>query len=151
MLSEENINKTFRAVEKSLSGIHVRTNRAEGWALKESHDLINKKWEERYFIIDGPKKKVTYYEVPASGELVKKGEYQLGPKSPVKKTKTSNKPFCVSVEGKHNYNMTSNLIISVNKDEIADEWVKILSKVIRGEPLSVMDEAEACCALCTIA
>ena len=44
--------------------------------------------------------------------------------------------------------MASTLYIAVSSNEIADEWVKILNKVIKGEELQLLDEAEACCALC---
>ena len=142
------IDGTLRAIEKTIKGIHIRNGKAEGWGWKESHDLINKKWEERYFIIDPPKKKITYYEVPASGKMVKKGEYELSQRSHCKKSSKPNHPYLVEFEGKHNYNMTSTMYIDVGSNEIADEWVKILTKVIKGEQLEILDEAEACCSLC---
>ena len=35
-------------VSTYLEGVFVKHGRTEGWAEKESHDMIMKKWEERY-------------------------------------------------------------------------------------------------------
>ena len=151
LLESIDVDGTFRAVEKTVKGIHVRNGRAEGWAEKESHDLIIKKWEDRYFIIYPESRKIAYYEVNPSGQMTAKGHYELSQRSHCKRANKSAKSYCVQVDGKHNYNMMSTLYISVSSNEIADEWVKILNKVIRGEKLDFTDEAEACCAACSIA
>lgn len=152
LLENIDVDSAFRTIEKTLKGIHIRNGRAEGWAEKESHDIINKKWEDRYFIIYPQNRRIVYYDVPPSGPMIKKGEYELSTRSHCKRATKSGRSYCLQVEGKHNYNMMSTLYIAVTSNEIADEWVKILTKVIKGEKLDQLtDEAEACCSLCTIA
>ena len=118
-----------------------------------------KKWQERYFVIDPKLKKIVYYEVYANNTVLKKGDYKLSASSTCKRVGSSvrpNKSNVILVSG-NTKGQESELYISVATSHIADEWVRLLNKAIKGEMLNeVVEEVEealcvgASCAMCTI-
>ena len=112
-----------------------------------------KKWQERYFVIDPKAQKITYYEVFANNTVVLKGTYRLTPTSQCKRVSSNvraNKPNVLVVTGTKQGD-TSDLYIAVSSTHVADEWVRLLNKAIRGEEFNSLDQAEACMCGCTIA
>lgn len=117
-----------------------------------------RKWQKRYFVIDPKLKKISYHEVTVKRTLVKKGEYILTNKSVIKKVASNFKPgksnvLMVSGESRNNImdKEMEELYIAVPTVYALDQWIDAVNKAIKGEELSVMEEAEACCSACTIA
>ena len=112
-----------------------------------------RKWQERYFVIDPKLKKIIYYEVFANNTVVFKGEYQLSPNSKCSRVGSSVRPgkSNVLVVSGQARGETSDLYIAVSSSHVADEWIKLINKAMKGEDFNALDEGEACCNACTIA
>ena len=130
------------------------SGKVEGQEPKGVTNLIQKKWQERYFVIDPKSQKIKYYEVVFKNKLVEKGEYKLNSRSSVKSVAENNKPGkknVILVVGNSRNNIMDDemmqLYISVPSANLVHNWINAIQSAIKGEDLNAIGEetVSACC------
>lgn len=113
------------------SGIKfVGSHSAEGWLMKEGHDMF-KSFQDRYFVLNSSEKKLTYYQ--EAQKLNVKGFYQLTPQSVCSANNAySNQPNVFVVTGKSSHGEgREELFLSAGTDELRRKWLELITKAIK--------------------
>lgn len=107
-------------------------SKAEGWLLKEGHDIF-KSWYERYFVLDAAEKKITYYTDASKKDI--KGEYKFTPGSTVDaSTANASQQHLFVLTGRSAKGEgKSELFMSATSPEIKNKWIQHIRKAIKGE------------------
>lgn len=123
----------------------------EGWLRKESHDVVMKKWQDRYFVLEsGYNPKLTYYT--DGTKATKKGEWVFHDKTTVKHEKLLMKTlseFLFVVVGKSEHSRLSNnldeLFLCADNGLVMNQWISALEKAsTKAEKLISLRETEDC-------
>ena len=103
---------------------------AEGWLMKEGHDLM-RTWHDRYFVLDSAKKKLSYYSEAQKFNL--KGEYEFTANSLVENSNAnSSHPNLFLVIGKSaKGDAKSELLMSASSADLKNKWMDAIKKAIK--------------------
>jgi hypothetical protein len=118
-------------MSRGTSGVKVvGSHTAEGWLMKEGHDLF-KNFLDRYFLLDSKERKLTYYE--DSQKLKVKGFYTFSSHSVcAANNKQSTQPNVFIVTGNsRNGTGREELVLSAGSDALRRKWLELITKAIQ--------------------